>query len=436
MAEQLWSGRFTEPPDPEMMRLTRSIEVDMRLLPQDVAATRAHARGLVAAGLLNADDAGLVEGACRDLVAAWETGALSPSSADEDVHSLVERELTERLGDVGARIHAGRSRNDLVAQDLRLWCGDAAENLARLTGALVLVLTERAEEHLDTVMPGYTHLQRAQPVSLGFHLTAHAAALVRDVGRFGAARSAARECVLGAGALAGTTLPIDASVAAAELELPRSFVNAMDAVSDRDFACDLVYACALCGVHLSRLAEDVVVFSSAEFGFFRLPDAWSTGSSIMPQKRNPDVAELVRGRAAGGIGDLVALLALLKGLPMAYDRDLQEDKERVFAAVDRLTGCLEAMTHLMRAIEADTGTMAEAADGSGSWATDAAEELVLGGTPFRHAHQKVGRAVAAGEGAGRRDPGDSMRARRSHGGTAPERVREQIETLRNAVQDR
>ena len=435
MAEPLWGGRFTEPPHPEMLRLTSSIEVDVRLLPQDLTATRAHARVLAAAGLLTADEAVPVEAACGDIAAEWAAGTLTPAPSDEDVHSLVERELTERLGDTGARIHAGRSRNDLVAQDLRLWCAEAADELGDLVTDTVLVLAERAEQHVDTVMPGYTHLQRAQPVSLGFHLVAHATALARDVARFRAAREASAICVLGAGALAGTTLPLDASVAAAELGLPRLFSNAMDAVSDRDFACDLLYACALCGVHLSRLAEDVVVYSSAEFGFFVLPDAWSTGSSIMPQKRNPDVAELVRGRAAGAVGDLVALLTLLKGLPLAYDRDLQEDKERVFAAVDRLRGCLQAMAHLMGAIGVDVTAMEAAARGGASWATDAAEELVVGGTPFRHAHNVVGQRVASEGAAGPPswDPAGSMRARRSHGATAPECVRSQIEALRAAV---
>ena len=430
MADVLWGGRFAEPPDPEMLRLTRSVGVDMRLLPQDLAATRAHARVLVAAELLTPEEAKRVDAACGDILAADP----APAPVDEDVHSFVERELTERLGDTGARIHAGRSRNDLVAQDLRLWCADAAAEVGSLVAGLAEVLAARAEEHADTVMPGYTHLQRAQPVSFAFFLLAHATALARDLERLRAARDAAQTCVLGAGALAGTTLPLDASVAASELGLPRLFTNAMDAVSDRDFACDLVYACALCGIHLSRLAEDVVVYASAEFGFLHLPDAWSTGSSIMPQKRNPDVAELVRGRAAGGIGDLVALLTLLKGLPLAYDRDLQEDKERVFAAVDRLAGCLQAMTGLMSSIGVDATAMAAAAGASGSWATDAAEELVLRGTPFRHAHRRIGGAVAAGESDDRAfDPASSVRARRSHGGTAPESVRAQIAALRVAV---
>ena len=436
MADPLWGGRFTDGPHPDMLRLTRSVDVDMRLLPYDVAATRAHARVLEAAGILSGDEVPLIEAACEEIVAAWTSGSLVAEPSDEDVHSVVERVLTERLGDTGARIHAGRSRNDLVAQDLRLWCADAAEALALRVAGLVRVLAGRAEEHAGTVMPGYTHLQRAQPVSAGFHLVAHATALLRDLDRLRAAGASAQTCVLGAGALAGTTLPLDASIAASGLGVDEVFLNAMDAVADRDFACDLLYACALCGVHLSRLAEDVVVYSSAEFGFYRLADAWSTGSSIMPQKRNPDVAELVRGRAAGGIGDLVAMLTLLKGLPLAYDRDLQEDKGHVFAAVDRLDGCLEAMAGLMASITIDPEATARAAAGGATWATDEAEKLVLEGVPFRHAHARVGRAIAgaeqSGEGAGH-DPAQSMRARASRGGTAPERVRVQIEALRSAL---
>ncbi|HEV2756330.1 MAG TPA: argininosuccinate lyase [Actinomycetota bacterium] len=434
MADPLWGGRFASGPHPDMLRLTRSIEVDMRLLPQDLAATVAHAHCLAEAGLLDANDVPVIERACDDVAAEWAAGTVVPDPADEDVHSFVERELTRRLGDTGARIHAGRSRNDLVAQDLRSWCGDAAARLLERATELAGVLLDRAEAHTEDVMPGYTHLQRAQPVSIGFYLVAHACALTRDIQRFRAAETSAGVSALGAGALAGTTLPLDAEVVAQHLGAEAVFVNAMDAVSDRDFACDLLYACALAGVHLSRLAEEVVVFSTAEFAFLRLPDAWSTGSSMMPQKRNPDVAELVRGRSAGGIGDLVALLTMLKGLPLAYDRDLQEDKAHVFAAADRLDGCLEAMTRFMEAVEIDTARGAEAAAGSGAWATDAAEEMVLEGVPFRHAHERAGKLVAAAEnGAGPApapDPGESMRRRRSHGGTAPGSVRRQIEAVR------
>ena len=422
-----------------MLRLTRSVDVDMRLLPQDIRSTRAHARVLVDAGLLQASDLEAIDDACTDLLAEWDNDELEPQPLDEDVHSVVERELTERLGDLGARIHAGRSRNDLVAQDLRLWCKEAADRLVAATASLVVALAERAEEHIDRLMPGYTHLQRAQPVSIGFYLCAHATAIARDRQRFVRAAEAADVCVLGAGALAGTTLPLQASVAQEELKASALFVNAMDAVSDRDFASDLLYACALCGVHLSRLAEEIVIFSSTEFGFVRLPDAWSTGSSMMPQKRNPDLAELIRGRSAGGIGDLTTLLTLLKGLPLAYDRDLQEDKEIVFRSVDRTEACIEAMTRLVEVIGFDTSRLEEASAQGSMWATDVAEGYVRDGMPFRQAHEKAGMLVAAVE-AGTADavseasisldPSAGMAARLSHGGAAPERVREQITALR------
>lgn len=443
MPEPLWGGRFAGGPHPEMMRLTRSISVDMRLLPEDLAVTKAHARTLVRGGLLQASDLDAVDDACDAILQEWSGGRLAPAPVDEDVHSFVERQLTERLGDLGAGIHAGRSRNDLVAQDLRLWCRAAAGRLAALTADLVRVLAERASEHRDSIMPGYTHLQRAIPVTAGFYLCAHGVALLRDGERFARARASANVSVLGAGALAGTTLPLDPRVAADELGFEDVFVNAMDAVSDRDFACDLLYAVALCGVHLSRLAEEIVLFASAEFGFVRLPDEWSTGSSMMPQKRNPDLAELVRGRAAGGIGDLTTLLTLLKGLPLAYDRDLQEDKERIFAAVDRLEGCLVGTTQLMAALDFRVDRLEAAAHEGSMWATDVAESLVVEGTPFRHAHSAAGKLVAGVE-AGELDlaaaapaaaegPARSVRARTNPGSSAPERVDQQISMLRSGA---
>ena len=443
MPEPLWGGRFAGGPHPEMMRLTRSISVDMRLLPEDLAVTKAHARTLVRGGLLKESDLDAVDGACDAILQEWRGGRLAPAPIDEDVHSFVERQLTERLGDLGAGIHAGRSRNDLVAQDLRLWCRAAAARLASLTADLVHVLAERASEHRDSVMPGYTHLQRAIPVTAGFYLCAHGVAFLRDGERFVRARESANVSVLGAGALAGTTLPLDPRVAADQLGFEDVYVNAMDAVSDRDFACDLLYAVALCGVHLSRLAEEIVLFATTEFGFVTLPDEWSTGSSMMPQKRNPDLAELVRGRAAGGIGDLTTLLTLIKGLPLAYDRDLQEDKERIFAAVDRLEGCLVGTTQLMAALDLRTDRMEAAAHDGSMWATDVAESLVLEGTPFRHAHAAAGKLVAGVE-AGELDlateapeaaegPARSVRARTNPGSSAPERVDQQISLLRSGA---
>jgi argininosuccinate lyase len=390
----LWSGRFQRGPHPEMMAFTASIGTDLRLLPYDAAATKAHARVLVKAGFLNPADLPALDKVCDELVDRWSRGELVPGPDDEDVHTLVERALTDRLGGVGRRIHAGRSRNDLVATDLRLWCKDAAARLIDSLAQLVEVTASFAEAHKETWMPGYTHLQRGQPVSLAFHMLAHGFAFVRDARRFRSAYEAADVGALGAGALAGNTLGLEPEVAAAELGFEATFANAMDAVSDRDFAADLLYAAALCGVHLSRLAEEIVLWSSAEFGFVRMADEWSTGSSMMPQKRNPDVAELARGRSAAGVADLGGFLALLKGLPLAYDRDLQEDKEYLFRAVDRVEGAVAAITALLGAIRLDKERMAEAAGGGAAWATDVAEALVLRGVPFRDAHEAVGRLVA------------------------------------------
>ena len=457
--EMLWGGRFEGRTHPDMFRMTASTAVDMRLLPADVAATRAHARTLAAAGLMPEDRLDDIDEACAAIVGEWRAGDLTAGDADEDVHSVVERELTERLGEIGARIHAGRSRNDLVATDMHLWCRSTAAELIRSTGALVETFALEAEKHTTTVMPGYTHLQRAQPISLGFHLAAHAWTFVRDAGRFERARSAADCSVLGAGALAGTTLPLDASIARDELGFAAMFDNAMDAVSDRDFVADLIYACALLGAHLSRFGEEVVLWTSSEFGFARLDDRWSTGSSMMPQKRNPDLGELLRGRGAIATGELTAFLSLLKGLPLAYDRDLQEDKELAFRAADRAFMALDSARALLLALSFDVDRMESAARAGGAWATDVAEALVARGVPFREAHRAAGQLVAALERAGTAlakapdeilesahpllrgedralaEPAGSMRRRSSHGGTSPERVADQIGKLK-AVADR
>ena len=434
----LWGGRFSAGPDPEMIRLTRSIGVDMNLLPWDCAVTRAHARTLGKAGLLDGDEIAQIDSVCDDIVDEWRADLIHPSDLDEDVHSLVERLLTERLGEAGRRIHAGRSRNDLVATDLRLWCRDASGQLSMLLQTLLGTLADLAEDHVESVMPGYTHLQRAQPVTLGFHLAAHGFALKRDLQRFRYAKRSADVSALGAGALAGTTLPLDPQVAATELGFEEIFDNATDAVSDRDYVCDLVYACSLCGVHLSRLAEEIVLWTSTEFSFARISDEWSTGSSMMPQKRNPDMAELIRGRAAGGVGDLTALLTLLKGLPLAYNRDLQEDKNYLFSAVERLSGCLEGMTGLLGGLEFDKKALVAAASGGSSWATDAAEALVREGVPFREAHTRTAQLVASLEAGGNTQnsgavpgPHESVQSRSSHGGPSPAEVRIQLSKLRS-----
>lgn len=449
----LWSGRFGSGPDPGMLSFASSLEVDMRLLPYDIAATKAHAHVLAHAGLLDDKDVDAIETTLTSLFERWAAGSIAPDG-DEDVHSFVERVLTEELGAAGRRIHAGRSRNDLVATDFRLWCRDAASDAQAAVCELIELIAELAARHAETVMPGYTHLQRAQPISLGFHLLAHGFALARDLTRFRAAFDAADVSALGAGALAGNTLELDPYIATTKLGMSRTFDNAMDAVSDRDFAADLLYASSLCAIHLSRLAEEIVLWTSSEFGFARLSDDWSTGSSMMPQKRNPDVAELTRGRAGTVIGDLTGLLAMLKGLPLAYDRDLQEDKGIVFGGADRALGCIRAMTGLLRSLSFDEVRMRAAAGGGASWATDLAETLVKRGVPFREAHEKVGELVAAldttgsglTEGAVAERPGfvaedakvadiaSSLTRRSSRGGTSAARVAEQAQQLRSAVE--
>lgn len=447
----LWGGRFGAGPDPEMFALSASTDVDMRLLGTDARVTKAHARVLEAAGLLDASEAHAVDSALDELIEKWEAGQIAPGPEDEDVHSFVERSLTEALGETGRKIHAGRSRNDLVATDMRLYCKDAAEALMADVAGLVGALSDRAEEHTDTVMPGYTHTQPAQPISVGFHLLAHGFALARDLTRLDSARTAADVSPLGAGALAGTTLPLDVTVSASALGFSNVFDNAMDAVSERDFALDLLYATSVLGVHLSRLAEEIVLWTSPQYGFARLPDGWSTGSSMMPQKRNPDMAELIRGRAAPAIGDLTGLLALLKSLPLAYDRDLQEDKAPLFASVSRARGCVAGMKAMIEGIEFDVEALSAAALGGAMWATDLAEILVSRGVSFREAHGTVGGLVARLEESGESlaasmlteahpafstadihvlDPNSGMEARSSHGGTAPARVHEQIAALR------
>jgi argininosuccinate lyase len=456
VSDVVWGGRFSSGPDPRMSELIDSLAIDMALLSQDLEATKAHARTLHKAGLLAPDAVAAVDGSCRAIADEVDAGALEPSG--EDVHSFVERELTRRLGDVGARIHAGRSRNDLVATDLRLWCKQAATRVTEAVAEVTETIADLAESHAGTVMPGYTHVQHAQPVTLGFHLLAHGFALARDGRRFIAAGTAADVSVLGAGALAGNTLGLDPNVAARELGFDVVFDNAMDAVSDRDFAADLLYASALCGVHLSRLAEEIVMWTSSEFGFARLADPWSTGSSMMPQKRNPDVAELIRGRAALGISSLNGLLVMLKGLPLAYDRDLQEDKRYLFETVPVVEGCLEGMSALLLSLDFDVDRMGAAADRGGTWATDLAEVLVGRGVPFREAHEASGKLVAALDRLGidlseatddllesvhpafaefdreLADATHGVARRDSHGGPAPERVFEQVATLRTITQ--
>jgi argininosuccinate lyase len=393
---RLYAGRFAEGLLPELERFSSSLAVDLRLARFDVAGSIAHARGLRAAGLLSAEELAGVEDGLRRVAQELAAGTFEFRESDEDVHTAVERRLTELSPAGGARLHAGRSRNDQVALDLRLWCRDASSRLAAAVADLVDALAERAAAHAELPMPGYTHLQRAQPVTVGHHLMAHAEPLLRDGERLRHAYAAADRMPLGSGALAGTTLEIPREVAARELGFGGLTRNTMDAVSDRDFALDLVHACVQVALHLSRLGEDVVLWASAEFGFLRLSDRVATGSSVMPQKRNPDIAELVRGRAGRALGAYTALATVLKGLPLTYDRDLQEDKVALFGAVDGAEGCLEAARLLVASLEFDPERLAAALDDPGLLATDSAERLVAGGTPFRHAHHEVASQVREG----------------------------------------
>jgi argininosuccinate lyase len=373
----LWSGRVRWPLDPAVAAFLRAD--DAELLPYDCEATAIHARRLHAGGLL--DDAELAEAEER-LAEIAAGGGIEPH--DEDVHSAIER----LLGDVGRKIHAGRSRNDQVAAAFRLYVGDAATKARTAIGSLARAVLARAEEDAETPMPGYTHLQRAQPVTVGHHLLAWVEMLERDLARFAAAAEAAAPSPLGAGALAGSTLPLPAP--------PNQLRNSLDAVADRDFALDYLYAAAVCFVHLSRIGEELVLWTSAEFGFARLGEESATGSSMMPQKLNPDVAELVRGKAGTAIGRLTGLLATVKGLPLAYDRDLQEDKAPVFAARGDLAGALGALAALIDGLELDRERLAEAAGDPSLLATDAAEGLVREGMPFRDAHEQVAASVRDG----------------------------------------
>ncbi len=398
----LWHGRFADGPDAALMALSESLSFDRRLAADDVDGSRAHVAMLVAVGLLTDAEGQEVTTALDAVETELATDAFVFAASDEDIHTAVERRVTELAGDAGAKLHTGRSRNDQVATDLRLWTKRAARELVAALDGLQRVLVTRAEEAgVDVAVPGYTHLQHAQPVLLAHHLLAHVWALGRDVERFQRVVVAADVSPLGAGALAGSSLPLDPEHTARTLGFARRFENSLDAVSDRDFVAEAVFAAALAQVHLSRLGEEIVLWSSSEFGFLRLPDAFATGSSMMPQKKNPDVAELVRGKAGRVIGDLTGLLATLKGLPLAYNRDLQEDKEPLFDAVDTLGASVLALTGLLATATFDADAMRARTDDPLLAATDLAELLVRRGTPFREAHAIVGGLVRESLEAGR-----------------------------------
>jgi argininosuccinate lyase len=442
----LWQGRFgSSDPAQELLDYTVSLQYDSRLAVDDIAGSRAHVRGLVKAGIVSDHDGAILLAALDRVADELAAGSLAFKPGDEDIHTAVERRVTELAGPAGARLHTGRSRNDQVATDLRLFAKRELRSVAvRLVG-LQQVLLDRAREAGDSYLPGYTHLQRAQPVLLAHHLLAHGWSFARDIDRLEDCRARLDVSPLGAGALAGSSLPLDPVFTAAELGFARPFDNSIDAVSDRDFVAESLFCLTLAAVHLSRLGEEMVIWSSDEFGFATLADAYATGSSMLPQKKNPDIAELARGRAGRLIGDLTGLLATLKGLPLSYNRDLQEDKEPLFDALDQVAGGVAALTGLVATANWNLDRMQKAADSPFVAAIDLAEWLVARGMPFREAHAVVGglvrdaleRRVPLGElveahpalgseAVGLLEPGVSVHRRTTRGGAGPEPVAEQL----------
>ena len=441
----LWHGRFEGGPAEELMAFTVSLPFDARLAGDDITGSRAHVRGLARGGILTDAERDDVLAALDAVEAELAAGELVFLPSDEDIHTAVERRVTELAGPAGGKLHTGRSRNDQVATDLRLFAKRELAVVADRVLGLQQVLHDRAVEAGDAYLPGYTHLQRAQPVLLAHHLLAHAWALSRDLDRLADTIRRLDVSPLGAGALAGSSLPLDPAATAADLGFAGVFPNSLDAVSDRDFVAEGLFDLALLGVHLSRLAEEIILWSTDEFGFLGLADGWSTGSSMLPQKKNPDIAELTRGKTGRLIGNLTGLLATLKALPLAYNRDLQEDKEPFFDSLDTVVLALSAMTGLLASSTFHLEAMAEAADAPTSAATDLAEHLVAGGMPFREAHAVVGALVrqSLDEGIPLRelveaspelgpdalfllDRGTAVRRRTTPGGAGPEPVATQL----------
>ncbi|WP_024877839.1 argininosuccinate lyase [Saccharomonospora piscinae] len=451
---KLWGGRFAGGPAEAMAALSASTHFDWRLAPYDIAGSRAHARVLRRAGLLDDGELDAMLAALDRLAKDVESGQFTPTVADEDVHTALERGLLERAGDeLGGKLRAGRSRNDQVATLFRMWLRDAARRIASGTLDVVDALVDQAARHPEAVLPGRTHLQHAQPVLLAHHLLAHAQALLRDLGRLTDWDARTAESPYGSGALAGSSLGLDPDAVAHELGFVSSVDNSIDGTASRDFAAEFGFALAMLGVNLSRLAEEVIIWNTAEFSYVTLDDAWATGSSIMPQKKNPDVAELTRGKAGRLVGNLTGLLATLKAQPLAYNRDLQEDKEPVFDSVEQLELLLPAIAGMVGTLTFHTGRLAELAPAGFTLATDVAEWLVRQGVPFRAAHEAAGECVRVAEtrGAGLDELTDdelaavhpaltpavrevltiegSVSSRDARGGTAPQRVAEQRDRL-------
>ena len=453
----LWGGRVEGGPAEALARLSVSVQFDWRLAPYDLLGSRAHARVLHRAGLLSDDELDRMLTALDELRVEVADGSFLPELSDEDVHTALERGLLEKLGTLGGKLRAGRSRNDQVATDLRLYLRDQCRAVVRELAALEAALVEQAAQHLDTPAPGMTHLQHAQPVLFAHQLLAHVQAFARDVHRLRDWDLRASVSPLGSGALAGSSLPVDPISTAEELGFGSAAPNSMDAVSDRDFVVEFLFCTALLGVHLSRLGEEVVLWNTTEFGWVTLDDAYSTGSSIMPQKKNPDIAELARGKAGRLIGHVTGQLAMLKGLPLTYDRDMQESQEPSFDAVETLLVVLPALTGMIATMTVHADVLERSAPLGFALATDVAELLVKNGVPFREAHEAVGQLVqhCTAHGLDLHEVDDdtlqkvsphltpeirsvldvrgALAARQGHGGTAPVRVAEQLEALRIEV---
>ena len=456
----MWGGRFAAGPAAVMEEINASIGFDRRLYREDIAGSRAHAAMLAAQGIIANEDAAAIDRGLETILGEIERGEFAFSTRLEDIHMNVEARLGELVGTTAGRLHTARSRNDQVALDFRMWTRARLRELDAALRALQEAFLARADEHAATVMPGFTHLQSAQPVTFGHHLMAYVEMFGRDRRRVRDALRGLDECPLGSAALAGTGFPIDRGATARALGFARPTVNSIDTVSDRDFALEFLALAAICAVHLSRLAEEIVIWATPQFGFVSLPDAFSTGSSIMPQKRNPDAAELVRAKTGRINGNLIALLTVMKGLPLAYSKDMQEDKEAVFDTADALALGIAAMTGMIEGLVVREDAMREAAGAGFSTATDLADWLVReAGLPFREAHHVTGRAVAlaeergvglealdlaalrtiderVGEGAlGVLSVDASVASRTSEGGTSPERVREAIALWRDRLRD-
>ena len=450
---RLWGGRFADGPSDAMAALSRSVHFDWRLAPYDIAQTQAHAKVLHDASLLTEDELALVTKALSELLIQVQSGEVIPDADDEDVHTAIERNLMLKLGDLGGKLRAGRSRNDQVSTDFRLYLRDQVRYIAQEVIALQEAFLIQAKAHVNTTSPGFTHLQHAQPVSFGHELAKHVHALGRDLERLSDWDKRTARSPLGAGALAGSSLGLNPQSVARDLGFDEALANSIDAVSDRDWVAEFLFVAAMIGVHLSRIGEEVILMTSREFQWAQLDDAWSTGSSIMPQKKNPDVAELARGKSGRLIGNLTGLMATLKGLPFAYNRDLQEDKEPVFDTVEQLLLVLPAMTGMIATLKFNAELMSQSAPQGFALATDIAEWLVREGVPFRVAHEVAGACVQRAEVSGIElwDLTDadlaeisehlnpqvravlsvdgSLNSRNAFGGTAPVRVVEQLTAL-------